>query len=74
MTTENAYDIIKERLQNQGTRFTDYYGSSIYRSGPKNEKFFKPVNEGNYTVEVLIIPEEAKIVSVDSDKLKELLK
>ena len=75
MKENELFDLIKAKLEEEGTSFSTYYGDTIiYRDGPKPSKFFKRVNEGNYSIEILIIPKEFYIKSINIDAVTEFLK
>ena len=71
---EVAFSKIKSHLESKGVKFGEYYGGTIiYNSGPKFPQFFKNVNEGSYSVDVLIVPNDAITRIVDEEILNKLL-
>lgn len=69
--TERAILIaIKDKLEERGIKCEEYYNGFIHKSGPVND-FFKTVNEGTYTVEVLVIPQ--RFYKLDLEAIEKFL-
>lgn len=74
MTEKELFTLIKKKLENSGTKFSEYYGQTIiHSSGPRPVDFFEPLNEGNYTIHVLKIPEKFYSKKVNLSQVKKFL-
>jgi len=74
MTNKQAIELIKIKLEGQGTKFDDHYGEWIHSSGPMDREFFEYQNMGDYHVYALVLPSSYRISSVNEKKLNEFLK
>lgn len=62
--------VIKSNLETTGTKFGEYYGGTIiHSSGPKPMEFFTQLNEGNFTIDILKVPDRFITKTVDMKKL-----
>lgn len=74
MTDKQLLKMIREKLESQGTTFSEYYGGDLaHNSGPRPEEFFKYLNEGNYHVYLLRIPKDFYIKTIDMEQVNKFL-
>lgn len=74
MTDKELLLAIRKKLEEQGTVFSEYYGGApVYSDGPKPSQFFERLNEGNYHVDLLVIPSSFYIKTINTEKVNKFL-